>query len=95
MSNEEARDYIIKHCNPDYPNGKMEWNQAINLAITALEENQKLKAMVDALADCLDGTPLPHPCCVSLEFCKKYCMGGEAEPSKELWLKWAEVKADE
>ena len=44
MSNEEARDYIIKHCNPDYPNGKTEWEQAINLAITTLEENDKLKA---------------------------------------------------
>lgn len=29
MTNEEARAYLIKHCNPDYPNGKTQWEKAI------------------------------------------------------------------
>ena len=38
MTNQEAREYIIRHCNPDYPNGKTEWETAINIAITALKK---------------------------------------------------------
>lgn len=37
MTREEARAYIIRHCNPDYPKGKTEWETAINMAIKALE----------------------------------------------------------
>lgn len=36
MTREEARDYIIRHCNPDYPKGKTEWETALNMAIDAL-----------------------------------------------------------
>ena len=38
MTLEEAREYVIRHCNPDYPNGKTEWETAINMAIDALEK---------------------------------------------------------
>ena len=38
MTNEEAIRYIIRHCNPDYPKGKTEWETAINMAIEALEK---------------------------------------------------------
>lgn len=38
MTPSEARDYIIRHCNPDYPHGKTEWETAINIAIDALEK---------------------------------------------------------
>ena len=38
MKPEEAREYVIRHCNPDYPNGKTEWETAINMAIDALEK---------------------------------------------------------
>jgi len=37
MTNEEAIKYIIRHCNPDYPKGKTEWETAINMAINALK----------------------------------------------------------
>jgi hypothetical protein len=36
MTREEAKAYIIRHCNPDYPNGKTEWDTAMNMAIEAL-----------------------------------------------------------
>ena len=38
MTREEAKAYIIRHCNPDYPKGKTEWEQAMNMAIKALEQ---------------------------------------------------------
>ena len=38
MTREEAKAYIIRHCNPDYPKGKTEWEQAVNMAIKALEQ---------------------------------------------------------
>lgn len=38
MTNMEAIDYIKRHCNPDYPSGKTEWETAINMAIDALQK---------------------------------------------------------
>lgn len=38
MTKQEARAYVIKHCNPDYPKGKTEWERAINMAIKALSD---------------------------------------------------------
>lgn len=38
MTVEEAINYIIRHCNPDYPNGKTEWETAVNMAIDALKK---------------------------------------------------------
>lgn len=38
MTREEARLYIIRHCNPDYPKGKTEWERAVNMAIEALQQ---------------------------------------------------------
>lgn len=38
MTVKEAREYIIRHCNPDYPKGKTEWETALNMAIDALSE---------------------------------------------------------
>lgn len=54
MTNEEARDYVIRHCNPDYPHGKTEWETAINMAIEALEKQipQKIKMPMDAFFVC-------------------------------------------
>ena len=34
----EAKDYIIKHCNPNFSNGKTEWDQAMSAAVNALEK---------------------------------------------------------
>ena len=41
MTREDAKAYIIRHCNPDYPKGKTEWEQAINIAVDALEQPVK------------------------------------------------------
>lgn len=41
MTREEAKVYIIRHCNPDYPKGKTEWEQAVNRAIKALEQPEQ------------------------------------------------------
>jgi hypothetical protein len=49
MTNQEASEYIICHCNPDYPNGKTERETAINMAITALRE-QDLQPTCNNLA---------------------------------------------
>lgn len=43
MTRKEARTYIIRHCNPDYPQGKTEWERAVNMAIKALEEPERKK----------------------------------------------------
>ena len=43
MTREEARLYLIQHCNPCYPNGQTEWDRAINMAIKALEEPERKK----------------------------------------------------
>lgn len=43
MTREEAKVYIIRHCNPDYPKGKMEWEQAVNMAIKALEQSEIIR----------------------------------------------------
>ena len=41
MTKQEARAYIIRHCNPDYPKGETEWERAINMAIKALSDRPK------------------------------------------------------
>lgn len=72
--------------------------EACGMGITALEEAQKLKAMVDELADCLDGCPLKFPCedlWMADGWCKEHCKNRQQEPSKECWIKWAEVMASE
>lgn len=40
MTREEAKAYIIRLCNSDYPKGKMEWKQAVK-AIKALEQPEQ------------------------------------------------------
>ena len=52
MKPEEAREYVIRHCNPDYPNGKTEWETAINMAIDALEKQIPMK-IGPKVMDCL------------------------------------------
>ena len=37
MTKAEARQYIIDHCNPYYPQGDTKWDDAMNTAIKALE----------------------------------------------------------
>lgn len=54
----EARDYIIRHCNPDYPLGKTEWETAINMAIHALT-----KQVPKPLTEELDITDRPIKVC--------------------------------
>ena len=46
MTPSEARDYVIRHCNPDYPSGKTEWETAINMAISALEKQIPKKVRI-------------------------------------------------
>lgn len=41
MTKQEAKAYIIRHCNPDYPKGKTEWERAVNMAIKALSDRPK------------------------------------------------------
>lgn len=43
MTREEAKRYIIQHCNPDYPNGSTEWETAMNMAIEALQQPEQPK----------------------------------------------------
>lgn len=43
MKPEEAMEYVIRHCNPDYPKGKTEWETAINMAIDALKKQIPMK----------------------------------------------------
>lgn len=38
MTVQEAIEYIKAHCNPDYPNGKTDWELAMNIAIKVLEK---------------------------------------------------------
>lgn len=45
MTPSEARDYVIRHCNPDYPHEKTEWETAINMAIEALEKQIPMPMM--------------------------------------------------
>ena len=93
MSNEEARDYL-KYILADEKTMSDVAREAVEVAITTLEENQKLKVMVDTLADCLDGCPLRDPCNdLPREWCMEHCGYKQQEPSKECWIKWAEVMA--
>lgn len=40
MTREEAKRFLVEHCNPRYPDGdKSQWDEAINLAISALEQS--------------------------------------------------------
>ena len=43
MTREEAKAYIIQHCNPDYPNGNTEWEIAMNMAIEALQQPEIIR----------------------------------------------------
>ena len=61
MTPSEARDYIIRHCNPDYPHGKTEWETAINMAIDALEKQVPLKTGPNELGISA-GNPVITPC---------------------------------
>ena len=47
MTREEAKAYVTCHCNPDYPKGKTEWEQAVNMAIKALEQPEQRWIPVD------------------------------------------------
>ena len=55
-----------------------------------------LRKQLNVLADVLDGCPLTHPCDKLWKptgWCEKHCKDGRTEPSKECWLKYAEVMA--
>lgn len=40
MTNKEAKEYLIAHCYPDYPDeGKVMWDRAMHKAITVLSES--------------------------------------------------------
>ena len=53
---------------------------------------------VSILAEALDGCPLTDPCDRLWEphgWCEEHCGENQQEPSKECWLKYAEVMASE
>ena len=107
MSNEEAINelkYAQAMFNFDPATGEVGFRneedkrqyETCGMGITALKKNSKLKAMVDTLADCLDGCPLRDPCNdLPREWCMEHCGYKQQEPSKECWIKWAEVMASE
>ena len=40
MTNKEAKEYLITHCYPDYPDkGKVQWDRVMHKAITVLSES--------------------------------------------------------
>ena len=43
MTREEAKQYIIQHCNPDYPNGNTEGETAMKMAIKALQPSEIIR----------------------------------------------------
>ena len=57
MTREEAKQFLIEHCNPMYPDrDKTQWDEAINMAIEALGETNigdtiSRKAAIKALDD--------------------------------------------
>lgn len=67
MTVEEAIDYIIRHCNPDYPNGKTEWETAVNMAIEALKKQVPMKPIL------CDDEYLTCPTCDADVDWKYYC----------------------
>lgn len=98
MTPNEAAD-LLRHgaMLAGYKNGKR-MDEAIRMAVEALEENQKLRVIVDALADRLDRVPIYDPCddlWSSHGWCEEHCKKNQTEPSKECWIKWAEVMASE
>jgi len=67
MTAEEAINYIIRHCNPDYPNGKTEWETAVNMAIDALKKQIPMKPIL------CDDEDLTCPTCGADVEWKYYC----------------------
>jgi len=42
MTNKDAKEYLIAHCYPDYPDeGKVMWDRAMHKAITVLSESER------------------------------------------------------
>ena len=72
MTREEAKAYIIQHCNPDYPKGNTEWETAMNMAISALQQPEPCEDAVsrqaaialakDICVPIKDGTVYKHRC---------------------------------
>lgn len=67
MTTDEAINYIIRHCNPDYPNGKTEWETAVNMAIDALKKQIPMKPIL------CDDEDLTCPTCGADVEWKYYC----------------------
>ena len=69
MTTQEAIDYIKRHCNPDYPFGKTEWETAINMAVDALQKQIPENPIPDGYED-------KCPACgLIVKFGELYCKG--------------------
>ena len=69
MTIQESIDYIKRHCNPDYPSGKTEWETAINMAIDALQKQIPKNPIPDGYKD---KCPV---CGLIVKFGEQYCKG--------------------
>lgn len=63
MTREEAKRYIIQHCNPDYPNGSTEWETAMNMAIEALQQPEIVRCKDCRFYTYHDNRAEPLWCC--------------------------------
>lgn len=50
MTRQEAKKYLIEHCNPDYPScGRLEWDRAMDVAIRALEQDDVIDRVLEII----------------------------------------------
>lgn len=96
MTNEEAiKTLEVAKAETEWT-APLEYQEAFDMAIEALKTVDKTAKQLEILADVLDGCPLTHPCDKLWKptgWCEKHCKDGQAEPSKECWLRYAEVMA--
>ena len=73
-------------------------NQLNDLGCTFGKNGKSLYKQLHILADALDGCPLTDPCdklWAPHGWCEEHCREKQFAPSKECWLKYAEVMASE
>ena len=91
MTNEEAIQYIIRHCNPDYPKGKTEWETAINMAINAL------KAQLSSCSEIPNSSDYPisrQAAIDALSYCQTYLFDSR-DHDKKISLEDAEYALEQ
>ena len=84
MTVEEATNYLISHCNPDYPKGKLEWEMAINMAIDALKKQIPMKPI---------GEHYAHMRCPSCNH-RIPSGGGSSSKRRDNWCNYCGQKID-